>query len=89
MPDGTFQYITIVWDGIKALAIFFLGLIGWHIRTQSKRLADLERNSVERSELTRSVEKVHSDIRHGFDEIKKDIRGVHSRIDNINNRGNP
>lgn len=87
MLDSSFQFLSIIFDGMKALAVFFLGLIGWHIRTQSKRLADLERDTITRTELTQSVEKVHDDIRHGFDEIKKDIRGVHSRIDNINHRG--
>jgi len=79
VPDSTLNLISTIWEWLKYAGVTVLGLFGWYVRTQSKKISDLERESVSRSELTSAVNGLTKEIHRGFDHLT-------NRIDNLNDK---
>jgi len=98
MPDGTTSAIMAalhsVFDALKFVWFALIGLIVWNGKRMVKKVDELEKCSVHKDDFNATLKSLRGDIKDlGEKQIdlhrtmrsdtREDIKGVHSRIDEI------
>ncbi len=78
--------LSVLWEWVQIGVVFILGLFGWHMRTQSQRLADLEKQKADKNEINGAFKELRTTIQNGFDKTHMDINSMHARIDRIKDK---
>ena len=76
MPDTTIQAAQGLADIIKWVFAFALGILGFNIRSTSKKVDDHEKNHISRDEFSDTVRIIRK-------ENREDFKALHEKIDRM------
>ncbi len=62
MPDGTTQAASMLFDALKWVFVFILGILGFNVRRVISKVDDHEKNHVSREELDKRLEPMREQI---------------------------
>lgn len=84
MPESTTEVVKTVWEVIRYPMVVVLGMFGWAINRQVKRVDKIESQYASKDTFNATLAALRSEIKEGFSELKTDMRHINSRIDSIN-----
>ena len=83
MPDGTTSIAISAWEWLKGVVILIIGLLGWSVKRQIKRVDTIEENYVDKTTLNDIVGALRNDFKNHADRVEEGITRTHERIDKV------
>jgi len=94
MPDGTTSVISMVWDVVKWLWFALAGFIIFHWKKLTNDVDEIKKDYVKEDTFNETLGSLRKDIKDVGDkqeshtqilreDLREDMKGVHSRIDTL------
>ncbi len=83
MPDGTTSIAINAWEYIKGVVILILGILGWSVKRQIKRVDHIESHYVDKDTLNNVVGSLRNDFRNHATRMENSMTRTHERIDKL------
>ena len=97
MVDSTMSLLDSLWSAAKWLFVVVMGMIGYKVKRTDEAIDDLKKNTIRTDDFNSTLASLRGDIKSLGDkqvdlhktmrsDTREDIKGVHSRIDELMKR---